>query len=488
MAMFFKTSRGDNANEDSQSPKNLPKQSETANGPTAPAETSTPSVGYAGYLSDLESEESESKDVEAEEEEPPRKRRRVLEVPARVAKQAEKEARHKAHRNELSQALTDIRWMIKSKRMKFEAGNCGLQAYRAHTIQSYLTMVIENGRSAMDALSIAAEAHGFSSKWGARLVRIWVRNWIKKRDLPESKRGCHVKFLRSNKWSMNPEMLATFTKQEMVPSEAKKYLEHIVEDEMPRGLKNYLEVELFPRIHMKVDEMTAQTNDGPKYSWVYKGEQPLLKKGVGRGLHQSNVICSTVGWLEEASQTLEYGKNYEGYWNGELFVKQLKEKIIPVFERIHGPGYQAVIIVDNSQGHGAYSADALRTANMNFKPGGKQARMRDGWFLKDGQRITQSMIFPTDHTAHPNETEGMKAYLRDHCDYTFDTLKANMHTALKSVDIKLIRKWEHRVFRWMDAYRNGMDAKNASIQVKAYSSCKFTSHRRIPESVAKFFD
>ncbi|KAJ3978243.1 hypothetical protein F5890DRAFT_1560747, partial [Lentinula detonsa] len=113
MAMFFKTSRGDNANEDSQSPKNLPKQSETANGPTAPAETSTPSVGYAGYLSDLESEESESKDVEAgepisyhpeectEEEEPPRKRCRVLEVPARVAKQAEKEARHKAHRNEL---------------------------------------------------------------------------------------------------------------------------------------------------------------------------------------------------------------------------------------------------------------------------------------------------------------------------------------------------------------------------------------------------
>jgi len=37
---------------------------------------------------------------------------------------------------------------------------------------------------------------------------------------------------------------------------------------------------------------------------------------------QSEVICSTVGHLTEAGQTLEYGKNYEGYWTGELFVKQ----------------------------------------------------------------------------------------------------------------------------------------------------------------------
>jgi hypothetical protein len=29
------------------------------------------------------------------------------------------------------------------------------------------------------------------------------------------------------------------------------------------------------------------------------------------------------GWLKDASQTLEYGKNYEGYWTGELFVKQV---------------------------------------------------------------------------------------------------------------------------------------------------------------------
>jgi hypothetical protein len=31
-----------------------------------------------------------------------------------------------------------------------------------------------------------------------------------------------------------------------------------------------------------------------------------------------------VGWLKEASQSLEYGKNYDGYWTGEMFVKQVR--------------------------------------------------------------------------------------------------------------------------------------------------------------------
>ncbi len=72
------------------------------------------------------------------------------------------------------------------------------------------------------------------------------------------------------------------------------------------------------------DEMTAQANDRKKKSWVLDGEQPLRKKGVGHGLHQSDVICSTYRWLEDASQSLEYGKNNEGYWMEELFVKQMK--------------------------------------------------------------------------------------------------------------------------------------------------------------------
>ena len=59
------------------------------------------------------------------------------------------------------------------------------------------------------------------------------------------------------------------------------------------------------------DKSTMQANDGEKEGWVMNGEQPLKKKGAGRGLHQGDVICSTYGWLKGASVTMEYSKNYE---------------------------------------------------------------------------------------------------------------------------------------------------------------------------------
>ena len=216
-------------------------------------------------------------------------------------------------------------------------------------------------------------------------------------------------YVRSNKWVIDPVKLGDFSAQQMLPTVAKTYGTNLMDKELPKGLKQYLEIDLFPRMHMKVtqgvsirtarrwlhregfcftehwkvlyfdgherpdvveyrqnvfipqikqyrlqvveyvvgdvgkekekvvenyvdrrlvlvshDESTTQANDGPKKSWVHKNEHALKKKGVGRGIHQSDVICSTVGWLKAASQSLEYGKNYEGYWNGELFVKQVR--------------------------------------------------------------------------------------------------------------------------------------------------------------------
>ena len=51
---------------------------------------------------------------------------------------------------------------------------------------------------------------------------------------------------------MNPQKLAAFTKNEMISAEAEKYSYHIVDKEMPEGLKKYLELELFPQVHLKV--------------------------------------------------------------------------------------------------------------------------------------------------------------------------------------------------------------------------------------------
>jgi hypothetical protein len=71
----------------------------------------------------------------------------------------------------------------------------------------------------------------------------------------------------------------------------------------------------------------------------------------------------------------------------------------------------------------------------------------------------------------------VKKYLRDHCDYTFNTLKENMPKALASVPLQTIR-----------AYRSGLGTKDAQIQVRQFSSTTYKSHRRIPDTVASAFD
>ena len=91
--------------------------------------------------------------------------------------------------------------------------------------------------------------------------------------------------------------------------------------------------------------------------------------------------------------------------------KLLVKKIIPAFERAHSPGYQALIMVDNSQGHSAYSVDALLTSQMNLHPGGKQARLRNTWYFRHGQHIKQEMNFPHNHPEFPNMLKGIRQVL-----------------------------------------------------------------------------
>jgi hypothetical protein len=104
------------------------------------------------------------------------------------------------------------------------------------------------------------------------------------------------------------------------------YRERLVEYKMGAPTE-LVEKQLLPGVRKLVlvahDESTNTANDGPKASWVLEGEQPILKKGAGRGSHRSDVICSTHGWLANAGVQLEYGKNYEGYWTGEMFVAQV---------------------------------------------------------------------------------------------------------------------------------------------------------------------
>ena len=71
------------------------------------------------------------------------------------------------------------------------------------------------------------------------------------------------------------------------------------------------------------DKMTAQANDSQVKSWVFEDQHSLQKKRAGWRIHQHDVICFTDGWLKDASQSLEYSKNYDRYWTWELFIKQV---------------------------------------------------------------------------------------------------------------------------------------------------------------------
>ena len=67
-------------------------------------------------------------------------------------------------------------------------------------------------------------------------------------------------------WAMNPQKLSDFTKNKLLPAEADKYLKHLVNDEMPKALKKYLEVDIFPRIQMKVSKGISLTT---AHQWLH---------------------------------------------------------------------------------------------------------------------------------------------------------------------------------------------------------------------------
>jgi hypothetical protein len=67
-----------------------------------------------------------------------------------------------------------------------------------------------------------------------------------------------------------------------------------------------------------------------------------------------------------------------------------------------------------------------------------------------------------------------KSYARKNCDYTFAGLQKTVPIALDSVDLKLIRKFSRKAFRYMDVYREGVP--NAEIEKFMQT---YKSHRKI---------
>ncbi|KAJ6508180.1 hypothetical protein C8R45DRAFT_921950 [Mycena sanguinolenta] len=125
-----------------------------------------------------------------------------------------------ARANILASSLTAINKLIASKKDVFHARNASLQSYRA--------------RSRIPDSKIAKHSKSYLL-CNDPIIRAELHSYI-----------------RSEKWAMDPAKLVEFSEQKMVPAAPDKYLRKITEEEMPAGLKKYMEVELFPRMASKV--------------------------------------------------------------------------------------------------------------------------------------------------------------------------------------------------------------------------------------------
>ena len=186
-------------------------------------------------------------------------------------------------------------------------------------------------------------------------------------------------------------------------------------DPVSKTLKIYPNPVVRPIILVTHDESTFNANDGTRYGWTSGGGQPLRPKGRGKGIMVS-AFMTPVGLLRlppdltdevlvslhpdwprledgslvrESVQYLEYEK--DNYWDGDKMVKQAIAAA-HLFKFIY-PQCRALFAFDNAASHCAFSPDALVASKMNLRPGGKQPRMKDGWF----GGVRQSMTFPDDY-------------------------------------------------------------------------------------------
>ena len=80
---------------------------------------------------------------------------------------------------------------------------------------------------------------------------------------------------------------------------------------------------------------------------------------------------------QEARELFEYGAARAGYWTGEKFMRQIETECKLAEYKYPSSTHTLVWLFDQSSCHKAYAPDALNVNNMNVKPGGAQAVMRD---------------------------------------------------------------------------------------------------------------
>ena len=192
------------------------------------------------------------------------------------------------------------------------------------------------------------------------------------------------------------------------------------------------------------DECLNLTNEARRRMWMQKKQQPLKKKGNGRGIH----IC---GWISKETRHLRLSdeqiavqatlpedecllvtdsrviiyprKGFDDWWD----LKQLMDAMvhaITISEYTH-PGKVGVFLFNCSSAHEELAPDALNVNSMNVNPGRKQKHLQSTTIPfnnpppKSGQTDTrgqlQTLSYPTDHPNHDlqGKPKGLKVVLQE---------------------------------------------------------------------------
>lgn len=235
-----------------------------------------------------------------------------------------------------------------------------------------------------------------------------ARNWLHKLGLEYSRVGKNVFFDGHER-----DDVVKYRQRVFVPTFLNLLKSAVKQDDegrevVPAGVQE-------PLLFVTHDESVFNSNDGPRMTWMKKGEQPIRPKGRGKGLMVSDFLTTTgrlsanrgQGATEYATELLEFGG--DKWWGTDDLLAQVR-KAVDIFEDAH-PGRKGVWLFDNATSHKAMAPDALIASKVGMRPGGAQPKMRDGWFFKNGAPIRQPMCFSSTHPQHANQPKGAKAIL-----------------------------------------------------------------------------
>ena len=210
-----------------------------------------------------------------------------------------------------------------------------------------------------------------------------------------------------------------------------------------------------PTILVTHDESTFNANDGRKRGWIVEDKFPLLPKSRGKGIMVSafltpggilavpdsvsdgEILARHPDWqknedgslVREAVRYFEYGK--DRYWTADHVVEHTLHAM-RIF-RVAFPDYQGTFAFDNATNHSSFAEDALVASKMKLGPGGAQPKVRDGWYVKNGRRRPQRMIFGVHHENRDlrNAPKGIRRVLEERGLWRTTTHFENFHLQCK---------------------------------------------------------